>query len=552
MLTLVSPIARWILALRYWLFSHGFFWLGLHLPQIIRGILVYGLVALWLIEVVREIRLLWVLPKRARRLSTLGHNEKALALMKRSVRAFTPLLGTRPHYFTRAYSLGVMLQNAGRFGRLVRSLGANRRASRLATGVPRPRCATAGPTIWKTRATRAVPRMQRDIAQQKMDRIANTRGGDGWQASLQNAKRAQDANNFPEALRLFERALDAPKFGLLSGQRDALEAELACHVSLSAHHCGDNERAESAARRTLEQAKIPFMRAQGFRALANALSTQNRLDEALEASRAALEECEKHGDEQIVADSRAQYALLVTNMGQVEAALRECEISIEMGLHASRMALHGAANCHSLQGDFASARDYLERARRAKAFPSPAAERQMQGLLDMEGANIELSATRYGGEDRAQFAWDLFATRQTKFSRIRAPVVLVARQRNVGAGTIGPTRCRAQFVGTAGQRTGKLRGRYGDSQRDLDASGADLHGIERVERGGALVAHLSGFGVRSPGLSRGFRCAIWACVCAKWATKPVQSSAGGKSWNSIISIAATQRARGFIRATESN
>ena len=406
MLIVLSPVARWVLRLQFWLFGHGYFWLGIHLPHIIRGVFVYGLVALWLAEIVREILLLWVVPKRARRLATLGRNEKSLALMQSSVRAFTPLLGTRPLYLTRAYSLGVMLQNAGRFGEACEVWQQIARRRGLAPGFEADVRRRFANDLENEGDARGAAR-QRDIARQKLDRTANTRGGECWSVSLQNAKSAQDANDFPAALQLFERALDAPKFGLLGAQRDAVEAELACHVSLAAHHCGDNARAQSAARQTIELAKNPFMRAQGYRCLANALSTQNRLDDALDASRAALSECEEHGDEQIVADSRAQYALLLTNMGQVEAALRECEIAADMGLHASRMALHGAANCHSLRGDYAAARDCLERARRTRAVPAPAAERQMQGLLDMEGANIELSATRYGGANSAQTAWDL-------------------------------------------------------------------------------------------------------------------------------------------------
>lgn len=406
MFILVNPLRLWLLQFRYWLLTHGYFWLAINLPQVLRSALMWGLAALWLAEIVREVRLLWILPKRARRLATLGQHEKALAIMERSVRAITPMLGTRPLYFVRAYSLGVMLENTGRFAQACEVWQEIARRRGMKPGFEanvRNRWANDLENEGDVRGAA----QQRNLSIQLLEKAQNAGKGDNWSVLLENAKRARDANNFPEALRLFERALDAPKFGLLAPQRDALEAELACHVALSAHHCGDNERAESAARQTIEQAKLPFMRSQGFRSLALALSTQNRLDEALDASRCALAECEKHGDEQIVADSRAQYALLLTNMGQVEVALRECEISIEMGLHASRMALHGAANCHCLQGDYAAARDHLERARRARAVPSPAAERQMQGLLDMEGANIEMTATRYGGADRAQIAWDL-------------------------------------------------------------------------------------------------------------------------------------------------
>ena len=406
MFALISPVQMWMIKARYWLFKNGYVWLAIHLPQVLYRTLIWGMAALWFGEIVREIRYLWILPKRARQLATRGQNEQAIALMRRCVSAFTPLLGTRPLYFTRAYSLAKMLENAGRYGEasdVWRDL-AGRRG--LKTGFEAT-VRSSWANCLENEGDLAGAAQQRALVQGQMETSENAGQGENWSILLEQGKRARDANHFSEAQQLFERALDAPKFGLLARQRDALEAEIACYLALAAHQNGDSARTESAARQSVENADSPFMRSQGLRTLALTLSDQNRLDEALDAARRSLRESEIHGDEHIIADGHAQYAMLLTNMGQVEAAIAECETAIAMGLHESRMALHTLTNCHALRGDYAQARAWLDRARRSQPVATPAIERQMQALFDFEGAGIEQKATKYNDENRAQTAWDL-------------------------------------------------------------------------------------------------------------------------------------------------
>ncbi len=402
----------WQLEAQIWLFTHGYVWLGLHLPRLLRRAPSNAFFLLWVVEIGREIRLLWVFPARARRLATRGEFERAIALMRRSVGAFTPLLGTRPLFWSRAFTLGQMLENARRHGE------ANAVWEDLAR---RPHLAPAFEAEVRKRWANGLEILgdlggaerQRALVEDRIQNVEAAGGGQDWSILLQRGLSANDANRFSESLSLLERALDAPKFGLTAAKRDALEAEIACRVALAAYQCGNNGRAESAARLALEGAKTPFWRGQGFRTLALSLGTQNRLPEALEASRAAREESAKVGDANISAHDRSQYALLLLQSGQVKAALQEIEIAAATALDSSHVIHHHAANCHTLLGDYAAARAALERARRATPFPNPAAERQMQGALDMEGANIEMKATQFGGEERAQTAWDLLQRAKT-------------------------------------------------------------------------------------------------------------------------------------------
>jgi len=315
-------------------------------------------------------------------------------------------LGTRPLFLTRAFSLGQMLENARRHGE------ANAVWEDLAR---RPYLPPAFEVDVRKRWANGLEILgdfegaarQRALVETRVAGMEAAGGGDNWSILYERGKSANDANRFPEAWSLFERALEAPKFGLSGSKRDALESEIACRVALAAYQCGNNERAESAARLAIENAQTPFWRSQGFRTLSLTLGTQNRLPEALEASRIARQEAEKQGDADLLSDLRGQYALLLKQAGQVKAALQELEIAAASGHRSSHTVHHLTASCHVLLGDYAAARAALEQARRATPYPNPAAERQTQGLLDMEGADIEMSATRRNGENGAQLAWDL-------------------------------------------------------------------------------------------------------------------------------------------------
>lgn len=406
MLLLISPLRRWVWQAQLWLLSHGYFWLGVHLPRVLSRAASWSFLALWVGEIGREIRLLWVFPARARKLATRGEMERAIHLMRRSVGAFTPLLGSKPLYFTRAFTLGQMLENARRHGeandvwqQIARRTDLNPAfeaeiRNRWANGLE-----ILGDLDGATR--------QRALVADRVAQVEVAGGADHWSILFQRAKSALAANQFADAQELFERALEAPKFGLIGSNRDALETEIACRIALAAFQNGDNARAESAARLVIAGSKNPFWLSQGYRTLALTLGTQNRLPEALEASRAALENAGKVGDADALSASRAQHAMLLKFTGQVKAALEECEAAAASSLNSSRQAWSMAVDCHLLRGDYAAARHALEQARLASPYADPAAERQTQALFNMEGAGIEMVATRRGGENRAQMAYDL-------------------------------------------------------------------------------------------------------------------------------------------------
>ena len=326
-------------------------------------------------------------------------------LMRRSIGAFTPLLGNRVLYLRRLYSLGQMLEASRRTGeanavwedllklpKIPPVLEADIR-TRLANGLE-----TLGEGAEATR--------QRTTIEMRLQEAEGQKGME-WALLLERGKNAADGNRFSEARSLFERSLAAPKPRVLPAQRRMLEVEITARLGLAAQQEGDAQRTESAARFVVENGTTPFWRSQGFRILALGLSGQGKLSDALEASNVALQETEKMGDVHAVLDCQGAHATLLMSCGQVRQALAECEAAANNGVETSRVASHVASNCCLLLGDYEGAREWLERARRAPHVSSPSAERQMQGLLDMDGASTEHAAMRFAGQDRALTAWDL-------------------------------------------------------------------------------------------------------------------------------------------------
>ncbi len=403
---LFSPLARWIFHAQYWLLIHGYFWLGLNLPRLLRWAALGVVPLLWLLAHAREVFLLWVFPARAGRLARQGQTEKAIRTLRRSVDSWTPLLGTRPHFNLRLYKLAQMLENARRHGEACDAWErlANRPA--LPAGFEADIRKRWANNLENTGDFDGAAR-QRALADDRLGQTEAKGGGDDWSVLFERGKAAKEAHRYDEALALLERALAAPKPGALPAKVKEVNVEIASRVALSAHSAGRNERAESAARWVVEQAHSPFWRGMGAQTLALALGTLNRLPEALGASEVAIASLTEAGQEGPLNEARAHNALLLEQSGQVTAALAQCEAVAAAGSQTSRTALHVASNCHLLLGDYAAAREMLERARRVPPFITPAAERHMQGLLDMEGAHIETSATRRANEDRASAAWDL-------------------------------------------------------------------------------------------------------------------------------------------------
>ncbi len=366
MLSLVSPLMRTLIQVHFWLLSFGYFWMSIPSSQFIRGVMTYGIPVLSLIEIVREACLLWIFPKWARRLEALGRHEKALALMRRSVRAFTPLSGRHTPSKLHLYAMGLMCENAGRHGEASEIWSEIASQSGLATGFEAGVRGRLANSLEQEGDLQGAIR-QRDIARQKLERATNA-GRENWSVLLQKGKRAREANDFSQASAFFQRAFDDPKPRLTEAQRPVIQIEIASQLAVATQLNGEYARAASAARQVAALATTPAMRAQGWRLLSNALLAQNSLDEALEATRAALAESQKLGNQQMVAHTRAQCAHLLLMMGHIEAALRECEIAIALEPDSARFAFHAAANCHSLQGNYGSAREYIERAPNQNSF----------------------------------------------------------------------------------------------------------------------------------------------------------------------------------------